>query len=438
MRIERGPLVEGMAMATGVRAKTSSEVRELLIERIGAHGDGVAEGPVYAPLTLPGERVRARVAGDRAEMVEIQAASADRIAPPCPHFGACGGCALQHWAGGPYLAWKVEQIRQALARERIETEFARPFAAKPGSRRRLALHARPDGEGGALIGFKGRRSWRLVPIDVCPVADPRLVAAFPALRRLAAPLFEHPRSAPTLHLTLTNTGLDVDVTGVERRAGALSADARARVAEDAAAADMARVTLDGEILYQARQPMVRVGRAALALPPGAFLQAVADAEAAMASFVGQGLAGAGRIADLYCGVGAFALRLAERANIAAFDISAPAVRALASAQGGVDGLKSIAVERRDLVRRPVRAAELSRLDAAVIDPPRAGAPEQHRELAASRLAHIASVSCNPATFARDARILTDAGFTLAKLLPVDQFLWSPHIELVGLFERSGG
>jgi len=409
-----------------------------VIERVGAQGDGVAEGPLYAPLTLPGERVRARLAVDRAESIELLVPSPDRVAPPCPHFGVCGGCALQHWARGPYVGWKVEQIRMALARERIDTEFAPPFAAKPGSRRRLALHARSDGKGGAIIGFKSRRSWRLVPIDVCPVADPRLVAAFPALQRLASPLFEHPRSAPTLHVTLTDTGLDVDITGVERRTGALSADARAKVAEAAAAADLARVTLDTETLYQARQPIVRVGRAALALPAGAFLQAVADAEAAMAAFVGEALAGAARIADLYCGVGAFALRLAERSSITAFDISAPAVRALASAQGGVDGLRSIAAEARDLVRRPVLAADLSRLDAAVIDPPRAGAPDQHRELAASRLARIASVSCNPATFARDARILTDAGFTLAKLLPVDQFLWSPHIELVGLFERRGG
>ena len=420
-----------------------SETRDLLIERVGAQGDGVAQrdggsGPIYAPLSLPGERVRARVAGDRAEVVEVLAASADRVSAPCPHFGACGGCALQHWADRPYLAWKVEQVRLALARERIETDFAPPFVAKPGARRRLALHARPDGKGAALVGFKARRSWRLVPIEVCPVADARLVTAFPALRRLAAPLFEYPKSAPTLHVTLTDTGLDVDITGVERRSGALSADARARVAEAAAAADLARVTLDAEIVYQARQPIVRVGRAAVALPAGAFLQAVAEAEAAMAAFVGEAMAGANRIADLYCGVGAFALRLAERAGVAAFDLSAPAVRALASAQGAVDGLRSITAAPRDLVRRPVLAAELDRFEAAVIDPPRAGAPAQHRELATSRLTRIASVSCSPATFARDARILTDAGFTLAKLLPVDQFLWSPHIELVGLFERRSG
>jgi 23S rRNA (uracil1939-C5)-methyltransferase len=413
------------------------ETRELAIGSIGAEGDGVAPGPVFAPLTLPGERVRAGVAGERAELIEVLSPSADRVSPPCPHFGQCGGCALQHWRAQPYLAWKAEQIRLALGRERIETEILPPFVAAPGSRRRLALHAR-QGPGGALIGFKARRSWRLAPIEVCAIADPRLVAAFPALRRLAAPLFEQPKSAPTLHVTLTDTGIDIDITGVERRVGALSADARARVAEAAAEADFARVTLGGEMLYLARAPMVRIGRAGVALPAGGFLQAVAEAEAAMAAFVGEALAGAKSVADLYCGVGAFALRLAEDAAVAAYDISAPAVAALRAAQGAAPGLKAIAAEARDLARRPVLAVELKRHRAAVIDPPRAGAAEQHRELAKCGVARIASVSCNPATFARDARILTDGGFTLVRVLPVDQFLWSPHVELVGVFQRSGG
>jgi 23S rRNA (uracil1939-C5)-methyltransferase len=413
-------------------------VGEFTIERVGAQGDGIAAGPVYAALTLPGERVRASVAGDRAEAVEVLEASADRIAPPCPHFGDCGGCALQHWRHEPYLAWKAEQIRLALGWEGIETEILPTFAAPPGSRRRVALHARQGRRDAAQIGFKARRSWRLVPVEVCPVSDPRLVAAFPTLRRLAAPLFESRKSAPTLHVTLTGTGLDIDITGVERRAGGLSADARSRVAEAAAAADFARVTLDGEVLYLARESVIRIGRATVALPPGAFLQAVAEAEAVMAAFVGEALAGAGSVADLYCGVGAFALRLAEHARVAAYDIAGPAVAALRSAQATAPGLKPITAEARDLVRRPVLAAELKRIDAAVIDPPRAGAAEQHRELARSNLARMASVSCNPTTFARDARILTDGGFTLVRVLPVDQFLWSPHVELVGVFERRGG
>ncbi len=407
------------------------------MERVGAAGDGVAAGPVYVPGALPGERVLAAIAGDRGEARELRVRSPDRVAPACPHFGECGGCALQHWRSGPYLAWKAEQIRLALARERIETEIAAPFAVSPGSRRRLALHARSDGRGGANVGFKARGTWRLVPIDVCPVADPRLADALPALRRLAGPLFEQARSAPTLHVTLSETGLDVEVTGVERRAGALSGDARARVAA-AAAGDFARVTLDGEPLYQARAPVVQVGRASVAPPPGAFLQAVPAAEAAMGAFVVDALSGAARVADLYCGVGAFALRLAETAAVAAFDISEPAVRALAAAHGRTPGLKPLTAEARDLGRRPVGASELKRIEAVVIDPPRAGAAAQHRELAASGVARVAGVSCNPATFARDARILTDAGFELRRVLPVDQFLWSPHVELVGLFERNGG
>jgi 23S rRNA (uracil1939-C5)-methyltransferase len=416
-------------------ARSEGDVRDLTIERIGAQGDGLAVGPVFVPCVLPGETVRARVSGDRADAVEVLRPSADRVQPPCPHFGDCGGCALQHWRAEPYLAWKSEQIRLALAREGIETEILAPFAAPPGSRRRLALHARP-GRGGAEVGFKARRSWRLAPIEVCTVADPRLVAALPALRRLAAPLFEGPKSAPTLHVTLTGTGLDIDITGVERRMGALSADARSRAADAAQAADFARVTLAGETIYQSRAPMIRVGRASLALPAGAFLQAVEAAELAMAAFVGEALAGARHLADLYCGVGTFALRLAENASVAAYDISVPAIQALASAQGTAPGLKAIAAEARDLVRRPVLAAELKRVDAVVVDPPRAGAAEQHREIAASGVTRVAGVSCNPATFARDARILTDAGFTLTRVLPVDQFLWSPHVELAGLFERS--
>ena len=241
-----------------------------------------------------------------------------------------------------------------------------------------------------------------------------------------------------MHVTLTDSGIDIDITGVERRTGALSADARMRVAAAAAEADFARVTLAGEMLYLARAPTIQIGRATVALPAGGFLQAVPEAEAAMAAFVSRAFAGAKQIADLYCGVGVFALRLAEDAAVAAFDVAAPAIAALNTARGSAPGLKPIAAEARDLARRPMLAAELKRTEAVVIDPPRAGAAEQHRELARSGVARIAGVSCNPATFARDARILTDAGFTLVRVLPVDQFLWSPHVELVGVFERSGG
>ena len=407
---------------------------ELLIERVAPLGEGLAEGPIYAPITLPGERIAARVVGERAEVLSLLQASPDRIEPPCPHFGACGGCALQHWAHEPYLAWKVEQIRSVLARERIETEFAAPFAAPPGTRRRLALHARKRG-GRTILGFKTRRAWDVVEVVQCPISDPRLVAALPLLAAFAAPLFQHPKSAPTLHVTWSDDGLDVDVTGVEAKSGGLDADTRVRLADAAVAGRFARATLGGEIIYQARRPTVRFGVARVAYPPGGFLQAVEAAEQAMVAFAVEATAGADRVADLFCGSGAFTFRLAEHASVTALDSGAPAIAAIREAVAAAPGLKQIDAQARDLDRRPLLAMEMKKLDAVVFDPPRAGAVEQARQIAESKVARVVGVSCNPATFARDARVLVDAGFVLKRVLPVDQFLWSPHIELVGVFER---
>jgi 23S rRNA (uracil1939-C5)-methyltransferase len=286
------------------------------------------------------------------------------------------------------------------------------------------------------LGFKERRSWNLVKIEECPVTDPRLVAAFPALARLAQPFLEHPKSAPTLHVTLTATGLDIDITGVEAKSGGLSADARMVAAMAASEGDFARVTLAGEMVYMARQPMVKLGPAVVAMPPGSFLQAVPQAERAMVAFAVEAAQGAsGKIADLYCGAGTFTFRLAEIAAVYAADSAAPAVAALKAAIGPAPGLKPITAEARDLVRRPVLSTELAKTDVVVIDPPRAGAYEQTVEIAKSKVGKVVSVSCNPATFARDAKMLVDAGFKLEKVLPVDQFVWSPHIELVGVFSR---
>jgi len=409
-------------------------MRELIIDAVGAQGDGIARGEAFVPLTLPGERITAQMDGSRGELIDVLDASPDRIAPPCKHFGHCGGCALQHWAAEPYLAWKADQVRFQLAREGIETEILPTFAAPAGSRRRVALHAR-GGKGGVRLGFKERRSWNLVKIEQCPVTDPRLVAAFPALARLAQPFLEHPKSAPTLHVTLTATGLDIDITGVEAKSGGLPADARMQAAMTAGEADFARVTLAGEVVYMARQPMVKLGPAIVGLPAGGFLQAVPQAERAMVAFAVEAAQGANRIADLYCGAGTFTFRLAEIAAVHAADSAAPAIAALKAAIGGAPGLKPISAEARDLVRRPVLSTELAKTDVVVIDPPRAGALEQTVEIAKSKVARVVGVSCNPATFARDARMLIDAGFKLDRVLPVDQFVWSPHIELVGVFSR---
>ncbi len=391
-------------------------------------------GVIYAPLTLPGERVRVAGSGERFELETLLEASPERVSPPCPHFGACGGCALQHWDHAAYLAWKVDQLRLTLAREGIEADIAPPFAVRPHERRRAALHAR-RGPGGVVLGFKARRSWSVVPIETCVIADPRIVAAMKPLARFAAPFLTHPKSAPILHVTASDTGLDVDVTGVEAGRGGLSADARLQIAERAAAADLARATLTGETLYLARQPVVRFGRASVVLPPGGFLQASARAERFMAEAAGAALSGAERVADLFCGAGAFAFPLAERSEVLALDAAAPAIAALQAARAGAPGLKGIEAAARDLFRRPLLAAEMKRLDGVLFDPPRAGALDQAREIAASKVPVVVGVSCNPETFARDAAVLIAAGFALERVLPVDQFLWSPHIELVGVFRR---
>jgi len=410
----------------------------LTIQRVGGRGDGVAEtpsGPVFAPLTLPGERIDTEVREGRAERWTLLEPSRDRVAPVSPNYGDCGGCSLQHWAMAPYLGWKREQVRLALARERIETEVEPTIAVPPGARRRLALHARRGADGRSILGFKARRSWRLVEIRECPVADPRLVAALPQLAKVAAPFLEHPKSAPTLHVTLTLTGLDVDVTGVERRSGGLSADRRMQAIAAAAEADLARLSLAGEPLVMARQPLVRFGRASVPLPPGGFLQAVPQAEAAMVERAVDAVRGARKVADLFCGAGTFTFPLAEVAPVLAADGAAAAVAALRAGVRSAAGLKPITAEARDLFRRPFSPHDLKGCDAVVFDPPRAGAAEQTRQVADSRAEVVVGVSCNPTTFARDARVLIESGFRLERVTPVDQFLWSAHVELVGVFRR---
>ena len=410
----------------------------LSVRAVGGQGDGLAVAEdgsrAFLPLTLAGERARASVAGDRGELIELLETSPERVEPPCPHFGECGGCALQHWDYEAQLAWKREQVRQVLAREGLETEVAPGVPAQPETRRRVALHARP-GRGGAVLGYKARRSWRLVEIAVCPISDRRIVEALPGLRKLAAAFLDHPKSAPTLHVTLTRSGLDVDVTGVERKSGGMTADRKMQAAEAAAEAGLARLTLAGEPLYVPGQRVVRLGQALVELPAGAFMQATPQAEVAMVAETLAATEGATRVADLFCGMGTFTFPLVERAPVLAVDGAADAVAALKAAAARTHGLKPVETAVRDLFRNPVSAFELKGCDAVVFDPPRAGALDQARQIAESGAAVVVGVSCNPTTFARDARVLVDGGFRLERVTPVDQFLWSAHIELVGVFRR---
>ncbi len=410
------------------------------IVRVGAQGDGMTETGRAIALGLPGEHVKARSVTDRSgkthnRLIGVMTPSPERVVPPCPHFEACGGCALQHWEMSAYSAWKRDLVQTTLERAGFNIDCA-PIVTTPlHSRRRAGLHARKVGKT-VEIGFKARRSWDLVPIHTCPITDPAIVAALPALKALAAGLFEHPKSAPILHVTASLTGLDIDISGVERgKSGGLSADARMTIAMTAAEADFARVTIAGEIAYGARPPMVRFGRAAVELPAGSFLQATPQAEKAMVDLVTAGIGNASRVADLFCGAGTFTFPLAEKAVVQAIDGSAPAIAALKRAIATAPGLKTINVEARDLFRRPLLAAEMRELEAVVFDPPRAGAEAQAHEIAASKVGRVVAVSCNPQTFVRDAKILSDAGFSLDSVTPIDQFLWSSHVELVAVLSR---
>lgn len=391
--------------------------------RMGAEGDGVASNGAHIPFTLPGERVRIVEGG-----LEILEPSADRVMPPCPHFGSCGGCQVQHWAMEPYLDWKRQKVVEALARAGLEPVVHPCFVTGQGTRRRVALHARLKDDQ-VVLGFKGRKSWAVVDLAACVIADPALVAAFDGLRALARPLFV-PKAAPCLHVTVTDTGLDVDLSGIP--AGVLGGEARADLARQAAVMDLARLTLAGEVVYQARQPVVRFAGVPVALPAGGFLQAAADAEVEMVRLMRAAVGKAKSAADLFCGAGTFSLPLARQARVFAADSTKSAIAALQQA-ARQPGLKPIAAEARDLFRNPVLAKVLSGYDAIVFDPPRAGAEAQAVEIAKSRAPVVVGVSCNPQSFARDARILTDGGYRLVEVTPVDQFLWSAHVEVVGIF-----
>jgi len=400
----------------------------LTIARLGHHGDGIAVdpetgSPVYAASVLPGEVVAGEIAGDRIAAPRIVTPSPDRVRPPCAHARACGGCALQHASDAFVAGWKVEVLRLALAGQGLSAPL-RPILTSPPRSRRRAVLAGQRGKAGVTLGFHRRGSDEIVPVPGCHVLHPELTATFPALSALVA---EGGARKGRLALTVTRslTGPDVSVTGGKPIDAALH-QTLAGIAE---VHGLARLTWEGEVLAQRAAPLVAFGPARVPLPPGAFLQATEAGEAALLEAVTEALGGARRVADLFAGCGTFALPLAQRAEVHAVEGLAAMTDALAAGWRSAPGLRRVTVETRDLFRRPLRGDDLRGFDAVVIDPPRAGAEAQVRELAAARVPVIAMVSCNPVTFARDARILTEAGYGLDWVQPVDQFRWSTHLEL---------
>jgi 23S rRNA (uracil1939-C5)-methyltransferase len=397
-----------------------------VVEALTHHGMGRLGDGTLVPRTLPGEEVEPRGDGTW----RVLRPSEVRVTPPCPHFAACGGCAVQH-AADPFVAdWKAGIVHTALAGQGIEGEVAGVLTSPPQSRRRARLSARRLKKG-ALLGFHARGSDAVVDNPHCKILSPALMALRPAL--LALTHLAAPRSREVaITLTESPTGPDV----VVEDARDLDLALRQSAWDWAAAAGIARLTWNGELLVQREPPWQPMGRARVVPSPGAFLQATREGEAALVDLVRQATRGAGRVADLFAGVGTFSLPLAESAEVHAVEGDAALLEALAHGWRGAPGLHRVTTEARDLFRRPLLPDELRRFDAVVLDPPRAGAEAQAAEIARSGVPVVAYVSCSPPSFARDARVLLSAGYRMDPITVVDQFRWSPHVELSTRFVRG--
>lgn len=414
---------------------------EVTIHRLGREGDGLsappAKGaaPLAVPNALPGEKLEVALGEDGSvESARILAPSPERVSAPCPHFRRCGGCTAQHMSETLYREWKRSLVVDALARQNIETDIAPLVAIAPGTRRRASFAVRRT-KSGTELGFHARRSDVLVPIAQCPVLVPALEERLASLGEVVRPGLSRKGQA-AFAVTATSTGLDLAVSGDLKP---LTLEMRQSLAALADDHDLARLSWAGETVAERVTPRIAFGRLDVALPLGSFAQASAEAEDALAGMASLHLSGARRIVDLFAGCGPFAARLAEAHAVHAVDSDGAAITALAEAirrEGPRLGLKPLTVETRDLYRRPLLPAELATYDGAVLDPPRAGALEQTDALAASSIPRIAYISCNPTSFARDAQLLVEGGYRLTRVTPVDQFLWSPHIELVGEFTRG--
>lgn len=412
-------------------------IQTLTIDQLGHRGDGVSlsqGGATYVPFALPGETVEAEpVQGhpDRRKLLRVEVPSPDRVAPFCPHFGVCGGCAIQHLRDEPYRTWKRNLVIETLAQAGIDVPVDPLIDAHGAGRRRITLHARRGTHDILKVGFSATASHDIIGIDHCPILDPGLNGALEAAWALAEALT--PVGKPLdIQVTATENGLDIDVRG----SGPLPPKMITSLSQLAEKHKLARLTRHGELVLLRRPPVVAIGKAKVTLPPGAFLQATALGEQTLAELAMANLGRVKQVADLFCGVGPFALRLAEKARVFACDSDAPAVTALQKAAPATSGLKPVKAEARDLFRRPLAPPELRDFDAVLFDPPRQGAQAQAAQLAASRVPLLIAVSCNATTFARDAKLLIDGGYKLERVIPVDQFKYTPHVELVAVLRKQ--
>lgn len=411
---------------------TASTTITLTVERLGHHGDGIARGaagPVFITGMLPGEEVSGTLQGDKLVDARIVTPSAHRRRAPCSHYRACGGCALQHAHDDFVADWKQGVVAQALAGQGLEAVFRPSHTSPERSRRRATLSGRRT-KNGVTLGFHMRGSDQVIAVPNCMLLSPELMRMQPALEALTLAGASR-KGELSLTVTITLSGPDIAVTGGKP----LDANLLQDLGTIAETHDIARITWDGETAATRTQPMVAIGQARVPLPPGAFLQATPEGEAALLAAVRDAIGDAARVVDLFAGCGTFSLPIAERASVHAVEGSTTLTRALAAGANTARGLQNVTTEARDLFRRPLMPDEL-RHDAAIIDPPRAGAEAQIAELSRSSIPVIAMVSCNPITFARDAKVLVEAGYSLDWVQMVDQFRWSTHVEMVGRFSRG--
>lgn len=402
---------------------------EYLIQRLGHHGDGIADGPLFAPLTLPGEIVTGRPEADRLHEVKIVTPSDHRVAPPCRHFKACGGCQLMHASEDFVAGWKQQVVQRALQAQGLDAPM-RPIATSPPQSRRRATFSARRTKKGAMAGFHGRASGVIVEIPDCRLLHPDLLAARPVAEALAV-LGASRKGEMAVQVTLSEDGPDVLVSAGKP----LDAELEVALAALAGQHGLARLVWDKDPIAMRSPPGQRFDGIRVVPPPGAFLQATPHGERVLTEAMAEAVSGARRIADLFAGCGTFSLPLARQAEVHAVEGAGDMLAALDAGWRHAEGLRKVTTETRDLFRNPLLPDELDRFDALVLDPPRAGAEAQVAQIAKSRVPLIGFVSCNPVTFARDAAGLTAAGFRLDWLQVVDQFRWSSHIELAARFSR---
>lgn len=403
---------------------------EYKIIRLGHQGDGIADGPLFAPMTLPGEVVTGTPEGDALKEVRIQTPSSDRVAAPCRHFKSCGGCQLQHASDDFVATWKAEIVSRALSAHGLTPEI-RPTQTSPAQSRQRATVAAKRTKSGAMVGFHGRASGTIIEVPDCQLIDPKIKAGFPIAEELAL-IGTSRKAALAVSLTVSEDGLDASVQGGKPLDGPL----RSELAQLCDRSGLARLTWDGEVIAMRTPPRHAFGAAKVVVPAGGFLQATAHGAATLQKLVGEIVSGSKRVADLFAGSGTFSLPLAQTSEVHAVEGDKAMIAALDQGWRMAIGLKPVTSEARDLFRRPMLPDELNRFDAVVLDPPRAGATAQVLELMKSTVPVIAYISCNPVTFARDAAQLIEAEYILEWVQPVDQFRWSSHVELIGSFKRA--